>query len=178
MTYYGSTLVHAAGSVRYSVGVQAFQLGLGPWSRCMPRKWKQKVQDATSAARTARLSELVVAIGLHGGSSGGDAAYMQSVTRAGQVGSWAKPVPAFGARVNSRRLRLGLLKGTAMMVGRRVPGSTEDNRRTVGANDLECLSCPGVSMWSWTAPSTSMALYGQQPVPRPQMQLGARSCGP
>ena len=99
----------APNSVQYAMGVQAFQLqlvlGLGPWpwSRCRPRKWKHKVQDASSAARTARLNELqLVGSGLQDGSSRGDAAYLQlqSVTSAGQVGPWAKLVPAFGARIN------------------------------------------------------------------------------
>ena len=83
-------------------------------------KWTQTVQDASSAARTARLTELVDS-GLQDGSSRGDAAYLQSVTILGQVGSWAKLVPAFGARINYRRLRLGLLEGTAKMVARRAP---------------------------------------------------------
>ena len=49
----------APNSVQYAMGVQAFQLGMDPWSRtvwCRPRKWKQKVQDASSAARTTRLT--------------------------------------------------------------------------------------------------------------------------
>ena len=123
--------------------MQAFQLGLGQWSRCRPRKWKQKVQDASSAAKTARLTELV-ASGLQDGSSREDAAYLQSVTSSGQVGSWAKLVPSFGARVNYRRLRLGLLEGTAKMVARRAPGSTEAICKTVGARAFECPMCPGV----------------------------------
>jgi len=125
------------------MGVQAFQLGLDPWSRCRPRQWKQKVQDASAAARTTKLTELV-ASGLQDGSSRGDAAYLQSVTSSGQVGSWAKLVPAFGARINYRRLRLGLLEGTAKMVARRVPGSTEAICRKIGAQAFECPVCPGV----------------------------------
>ena len=157
----------APNSVQYVMGVQAFQLGLDPWSRCRPRKWKQKVQDATYAARTARLNELVTS-GLQDGSARGDAAYMQSVTGSGQVWSWAKLVPAFGARVNFRRLRLGLLEGTAKVVARRVPGSTEAICKKVGTRALSAPPALGLSrqdpMWSWTAPNTSM--YGQQPVLR------------
>ena len=110
---------------------------------CRPRQWKQKVQDASAAARTTRLTE-PVASGLQDGSSRGDAAYLQSVTSSGQVGSWAKLVPAFGARVNYRRLRLGLLEGTAKMVARRVPGSTEAIFKKAGAQAFECPVCPGV----------------------------------
>ena len=99
----------------------------------------------SSAARTIRLTELVDS-GLQDGSSRGDAAYLQSVTSSGKVGSWAKLVPSFGARVNYRRprLRLGLLEGTAKMVARRVPGSTESICRTVGARAFECPVFPGV----------------------------------
>ena len=100
-------------------------------------KWKQKVQDASYAARTTRLTELVES-GLQDGSSRGDAAYLQSVTSLGQVGSWAKMVQSFGARINYRRLRLGLLEGTAKMVARRVPRSTEATCREVGAQAFEC----------------------------------------
>ena len=51
-----------------------------------------------------------------------DAAYLQRVTNLGQVGSWAKLVPAFSARGNYRRLLAGLLEGTDRMVARRAPG--------------------------------------------------------
>ena len=99
------------------------------------------MQDASSAARTTRLTELVDS-GLQDGSSRGDVAYLQSVTSVGQVhmGSWpwAKLVPSFGARINYRRLRLGLLEGTAKMVARRVPRSTEATCREVGAQAFEC----------------------------------------
>ena len=54
----------------------------------------------------------------------GDAAYkgMASVSPEGQVGAWDKLVPAFGTRVNFRRLRIGILGGCANLVGRMVPG--------------------------------------------------------
>ena len=85
---------------------------------------------------------VLVASGLQDGSSRGNAAYLQSVTSSGQVGSWAKLVPSFGARVNYRRLGLGLLEGTAKMVARRVLGSTEAICKTVGARAFECPVCP------------------------------------
>ena len=53
-------------------------------------------------------------------------------------------MPAFGARINYRRLRLGLLEGTAKMVARRVPGSTEAIFKKMGAQAFECPACPGV----------------------------------
>ena len=49
---------------------------------------------------------------------------MASVTPEGQVGAWAKLVPAFGTRANFRRFRMGILEGCASLVGRRVPGRT------------------------------------------------------
>ena len=52
-----------------------------------------------------------------GGGLPGDAAYMASVTPEGQVGAWAKLVPAFGTCVDFKRFRIGILEGCATLSG-------------------------------------------------------------
>ena len=78
------------------MGVQAFQLGLDPWSRCRPRKWKQKVQDASAAARTARLTELVnTVVGYRMVAQGGmlhTSRVSQAQGRWGPGQSWCQPL--------------------------------------------------------------------------------------
>ena len=86
---------------------------------------------------------------------------MASVTPAGQVGAWAKLVPAFGTRVNFRRFRIGIMEGCANLVGRRVPGCTPAVRKAVGAAAFNCAHCPGVLE---TAPHVIMECPGTQPV--------------
>ena len=70
------------------------------------------VHGAVHGARSARLATLAQAA-QHGHGLPGDAAYngMASVTPEGQVGAWAKLVPAFGTRVNFPRFRIGILEG-------------------------------------------------------------------
>ena len=86
-----------------------------------------------------------------------DASYMASVTPEGQVGAWAKPVPAVGTRVNFRRFHVGILEGRANLVGRRVPCCTPSVRKAVGDAAFDCAHCPGVQetapgpMSSWSA---------------------------
>ena len=103
-------------------------------------EWSNIVPEQRAARANAKQC---LFCGLQDGSSRGDAVYLQSVTSSG---SWAKLVPSFGARVNYRRLRLGLLEGTAKMVVSRVPGSTEAICKTVtvGARAFECPAGPGV----------------------------------
>ena len=78
---------------------------------------------------------------------------------------------------------MGLLEGTAKMVGRRAPalvplGPSVEQRvqRPLSAPPALGLRRQG-PVWPWTAPmaSTSMHAYvhGQQPVPMRQMQWGA-----
>ena len=45
--------------------------------------------------------------------------FWPGASSAGQVGRWARLVPAFGTKVKYRRFRLGLMDGSAHMVSRR-----------------------------------------------------------
>ena len=110
-------------SVAASMVQHAQDIGLNPRVQMGPRAWKRTVHGAVHGARSARLAALAQAA-QHGHGLPGDAAYMASVTPEGQVGAWAKLVPAFGTRVNFRRFRIGILEGCANLVGRRVPGCT------------------------------------------------------
>ena len=67
---------------------------------------------------------------------------MQGVTPGGQVGQWAKIVPAFGTRVSEayRRFQLGLLDGAAQMVSRRTH-KFDSVKRDLPANMLDCPTC-------------------------------------
>ena len=71
-----------------------------------------------AGGRKARLTHMV-AESKKDGTQRSNEAYMQGVTPAGQVGHWARLVPAFGTRVKYRRFRLGLMDGSAQMVSRR-----------------------------------------------------------
>ena len=76
--------------------------------------WKAMTKDRMAVARAARLTPMV-AEPKKGAPQRSDEAYMQGVTPAGQVGQWARLVPAFGTRVKYRRFRLGLIDGSAQM---------------------------------------------------------------
>ena len=67
---------------------------------------------------------------------------MQGVTPAGQVGKWARLVPAFGTRVKLlyRRFRLGLMDGSAQMVSRRTHKFDSANG-DLSADVLDCPTC-------------------------------------
>ena len=129
-------------SVDASMARHAQDLGLNPRAQMGPRAWTRTVHGAVHGARAARLAALAQA-GQQGGSLPGDAAYMASATPEGQVGAWAKLVPAlsFGARVNFRRFRIGILEGyrCANVVWRRVPGRgrTPSVKMTMGVLPLE-----------------------------------------
>ena len=73
-------------------------------------EWKALTKDRMAVARPAHLTH-IVAEAKKDPPQRSDEAYMQGVTPAGQVGKWARLVPAFGTRVKYRRFRLGLRMG-------------------------------------------------------------------
>ena len=97
---------------------------------------------------------------------------MASVTPEGQVGAWAKLVPAFGTRVNFRRFRIGILEGCANLVGRRVPGRTPSVRQAVGEAAFDCAHCPGVPK---TAPHVILECPGTHPVKQTSLAKAAEA---
>ena len=147
-------------SVAGSMLQHAQDIGLNPRTPVGPWAWKRTAREAVQGARSARLADLSQTAQL-GHDLPGDAAYMASVTPAGQVGAWAKLVPAFGTRVNFRRFRIGIMEGCANLVGRRVPGCTPSVRQAVGAAAFNCAHCPGVLE---TAPHVILECPGTQPV--------------
>ena len=74
-------------------------------------EWKALTKEKLAEARTARLTHMV-AEARKDGPLRSDEAYMHGITPAGQVGRWARLVPAFGTRVKYRRFRLGLMDGS------------------------------------------------------------------
>ena len=92
-----------------------------------------------AVARTARLTQMV-AEARKEGPHRSDEAYMQGVTPAGQVGKWARLVPAFGTRVKYRRFRLGLMDGSAQMVSRRTH-KFDSVKGDLPAGVLNCPTC-------------------------------------
>ncbi len=86
----------------------------------------------------------MVAESKKGGPQRSDEAYMQGVTPAGQVGKWARLVPAFGTRVKYRRFRLGLMDGSAQMVSRRTHKLTQLRQICL----LVCSTAPHAGSWS------------------------------
>ena len=150
-------------------GVQGFQLGLDPWSRCRLRKWKQKVQDATYAARTAMLDALATS-GLQDGSSRGDTAYMQRAPGSQALGrwglgpSWCQPL-APGSTLGGSGC--ASWKALQRWLGGGSPGPQTPSAGKYVRMPLSGPPALGVRrqdpVWSWTAPNTNMALYAQQP---------------
>ena len=100
-------------------------------------EWRELTKGKLAAARTARLTHMV-AEARKEGPLRSDEAYMQGVTQAGQVGKWARLVPAFGTRVKYRRFRLGLMDGSAQMVSRR----THKFDSVKGDLPADVLNCP------------------------------------
>ena len=106
------------GTTRQAIGHHMATLGMPQSGGYSKWEWKQLTKDQMAVARTARLTQMV-AEARKEGPHRSDEAYMQGVTPAGQVGKWARLVPAFGTRVKYRRFRLGLMDGSAQMVSRR-----------------------------------------------------------
>ena len=97
-----------------SVVRHAQDIGLNPRAPMGPRAWKRTVRGAVHGARSTRLTTLSQAAQQgHGlpGHGDHDAAYMASVTPAGQVGAWAKSVPAFDTESTSGGPALASWKG-------------------------------------------------------------------
>ena len=73
-------------------------------------EWKALTMEKLAEARTARLTHMVAEARKDGPLRSDD-----TPAHAGQVGQWARLVPAsaFGTRVKYRRFRLGLMDGSA-----------------------------------------------------------------
>ena len=95
-------------------------------------------------ARATRLTHMV-AEAKKDGPQRSDEAYLQGVTPAGQVGKWARLVPAFGTmpgwhRVKYRRFKLGLMDGSAQMASRR-SHKFDSAKSVLPADVLDCPTC-------------------------------------
>ena len=116
-------------------------LGMSQDGEYPKAEWKALTKDKMAVARTARLTHMV-AEAKKDGPQRSDEAYMQGVTPAGQVGKWARLVPAFGTRVKYRRFRLGLMDGSAQMVSRRTHKFQVDSvKGDLPADVLDCPTC-------------------------------------
>ena len=102
-------------------------------------EWRELTKDKMAVARKARLTHMVVEA-KKDAPQRSDEAYMQGVTPAGQVGRWARLVPAFGTRVKYRRFRLGLMDGSAQMVSRRTH-KFDSVKGDLPAGVLDCPAC-------------------------------------
>ena len=127
------------GTTRQALGHHMDALGMPKVGGYSKGEWKQLMKDKMSRARKARLT-LMVAESKKDGPQRSDEAYMQGVTPAGQVGQWARLVPAFGTRVKYRRFRLGLMDGSAQMVSRRTH-KFDSVKADLPADVLHCPTC-------------------------------------
>ena len=129
------------GTTRQAIGHHMAALGMPQDGGHSKAEWKaltkDKLADLELEARTARLTHMVAEARKDVPLRSGEA-YMQGVAPAGQVGRWARPVPAFGTRVKYRRFRLGLMDGSAQIVSRR----THKFDSAKGALPADVLDCP------------------------------------
>ena len=83
------------GTTRQSIGHHMAALGMPQDGGYSKAEWRELTKDKMAVARKARLTHMV-ADAKKDGPQRSDEAYMQGVTPAGQVGRWARLVPAFG----------------------------------------------------------------------------------
>ena len=127
------------GTTRQAIGHHMAAPGMPQDGGYSKAEWKSLTKDKMAVARTARLIMThMVAEAKKDGPQRNDQAYMQGGTPAGQVGRWARLVPAFGTRVEYRRFRLGLMDGSAQMVSRR----THKFDSVKGDLPTDVLDCP------------------------------------
>ena len=85
-------------TTRQAIGHHMAALGMPQDGGYSKAEWKALTKDKMAAARKARLIHMV-AKAKKDGPQRSDEAYMQGATPAGQMGRWARLMPAFGTRV-------------------------------------------------------------------------------